>query len=167
MDKKPDFKAMVDHATEKINELGRKASEAVNRALEKVKFQGSTQEAYQEATYVYEVVGTTDLIGRPATVRGFLIDDTLELLIRMDQENQGYVRKNVALRDKNDKSLIQIDQVYRDSVVYVDLNVGEKTVKIACFLATYKAFDKDTYEKNVVKVEEDKVVGKAYINKEK
>ena len=166
MDKKPDFRRMVDQATDKINELGRKASHLVNQALEKVKFQGNAQEAYLEATYVYEVVGTTDLIGRPYTVRGFLIDDELELLIRMDQENQGYVRKNVALRDKNDKSLIQIDQVYRDNVVYVDLNVGEKTVKIACFLATYKAFDKDSYEKNVVKVEEDKIVGKAHISKD-
>ena len=166
MDKKSEIKHMVDHATDKINELGRKASKAINQALEKVKFQGSTQEAYQEATYVYEVVGTTDLIGRPYTVRGFLIDDALELLIRMDQENQGFVRNNVALRDKNDKSLIQIDRVYRDSVVYVDLNVGEKTVKIACFLATYKAFDKDTYEKNVIKVEEDKIVGKAHITKD-
>ncbi len=166
MDKKPDFRKIVNDATEKINELGKKASKIVNEAFASVKFQGSFQEAYNEATYAYEVVGTTDLIGRPATVRGFLVDDELEMLVRMDQENQGFVRKNVALRDKNDKSLIQIDKVFRDSVIYVDLNVGEKVVQVACFLATYKAFDSDTYVKNVVKVEEDEIVGKAHMSKD-
>ncbi len=167
MDKKPDFRKFVNDATKKINELGKKASKVVNDAFSNIKFPGSIQEAYQEATYAYEVVGTTDLIGRPATVRGFLVDDSLELLVRMDQENQGYIRRNVALRDKEDKSLIQIDQVYRDEVIYVDLNVGDQQVKIACFLATYKAFDTDTYEKNIVKVEEDQVVGKAHMSKDK
>ncbi len=166
MDKKPDIRKMVDNATEKINELGRKASKIVNDAFENIKFSGSIQEAYQEATYLYEVVGTADLIGRPATVRGFLVDDQLELLVRMDQENQSYIKKNVALRDKNDKSLIQIENVYRDTVIYVDLNVGDKVAKIACFLTTYKAFDSDTYVKNVVKIEDDKVVGKAQMPKD-
>ena len=166
MDKKPDIRKIVNDAADKINELGKKASKIVNSAFENVKFRGSFQEAYQEATYAYEVVGTSDLIGRPATVRGFLIEDDLQLLVRMDQENQGYIRKNVALRDKNDKSLIQIDQVFRDTVIYVDLNVDEKVIKVACFLATYKAFDSDTYEKNVIKVEEDEIVGKAHMPKD-
>lgn len=167
MHKKTDFRTIVNDATDKVNGLAKKASKIVNKALEKAKFNGSFQEAYQEATYAYEVVGTADLIGRPATVRGFLIDDALEILIRMDQENQTYVRRNVALRDKNDKSLIQIDEVFRDTVVYVDLNVGNEVKQIACFLATYKAFNSDTYVKNVIKVEDDQIVGKAYMAKDK
>ena len=165
MDHKERFKKVVDEATEHINELGRKASNKINQTLKKMKFTGSVQEAYQKASYTYEIVGTADLIGRPYTIRGFLIADELELLIRIDEENQTYIRRNVALRDKADKSLIQIDYINRDEIVYVDLNVDDKVVQLACYVATYKAFNHDTFEKDVVKVEEDKVVGKVHMEK--
>jgi hypothetical protein len=71
------------------------------------------------------------------------------------------------LRDKHDKSLIQIDKINRDTIVYVDLNVDDKVVQVACYLATYKAFNQDTFEKNIVKVEDDRVVGKVHMEKDK
>lgn len=166
MSKKEAFKKLVDDATKHINDLGSKASKNVNKAIKKMAYKGSVRSSYEKATYEYEIVGTAKLNGRPLTVRGFLVDDALELLVRFDQKNQSYVKKNIALRDKNDQSLIQIDQVYRDEVIYVDLSVNQKVEKIACFLATYKAFDESTFVKDVINVEEDRVVGQAHISKD-
>ncbi len=158
------FKNWVNESTEKLNQSARKLEDRVRKEVGHIQKQGTISEVYEQASYLYEIVGTSDWANNPKKVRGFLVEDDVKILIKVDEDNQELVVKNALLKDVNDESLIQIDEVFRDEMVYLDLQVEDDVVNIACFYATYKAKDIPSNVHNVVKVEEDKVVGTVHFS---
>ncbi len=158
------FKNWVNESTDKLNESAKKLENKVKKEVKHFQKQGSFSEVYENASYLYEIVGTSDWANKPKRIRGFLVGDDVKLLIKVDEENQALVVKNVLLKDVKDESIIQIDEVYRDEMVYLDLKVEDDVVNIACFYATYKAKDIPNNTHNVVKVEEEEVVGTVHFS---
>jgi len=153
------FKKWVDKSTETINEKANHLNKKIKTEVKHYQKNSDVQKAFEKASYVYEIVGTTAWNDKPRRIRGFLVEDELKILFKIDDDHQSFIVKNVLLQDVEDESIIQIDEVFRDETVYLDLNVNDEIVPISCLHATYKAKDIPNNPKNVVKVEEDKVVG--------
>ncbi|MGE4320807.1 MAG: hypothetical protein AB7E61_05120 [Acholeplasmataceae bacterium] len=153
------FKDWVNQSTEKINESSKKIEKKVKNEVKFFQKQGSLNEAFEQASYQYEIVGTTNWMNKPKRIKGFLVEDDLKILIKIEEENHELIVKNVLLKDVKDESIIQIDEVHRDEMVYLDLKVDDQVMPVGCFYATYKAQDIPNNRKNVVKVEDDKIVG--------
>ena len=158
------FKKWVDDSSKAINDSARALEHRFKKEVKHYQGQNELNEAFDNASYTYEIVGTTNWANKPKRVRGFLVENDLKVLFKIDDENHEAIVKNALLKDVNDESIIQIDKVIRDEMVYLDLNVGDETIPVGCFYATYKAQDIPKDAKNVIKVEEDEVVGKVHFH---
>lgn len=156
------FKKWVDNSTEKLNKAASNLNNKVKNEVKHYQKNGDIQKSFEKASYLYEIIGTTGWNDKPKRIRGFLVEDDLKILFKLDDENQSLVVKNVLLQDVNDESIIQIDEVFRDEAVYLDLKVNDSVVPIGCLYATYKAKDIPSDPKNIIKVEEDQVVGQVH-----
>lgn len=158
------FKDWVNKSSEKINEATHKLESKVKNEFGHIKQQGNLNTAYEKASYVYELVGTTNWANKPKKIRAFLVENDVKILFKIDEENQELIVKNIRLQDVKDNSIIQIDEVFRDEMVYLDLYVDKISMPIGCFYATYKAQDISNDKSNVIKVEEDEVVGSVHFS---
>ena len=158
MKKKHDeFKNWVEKSTKNLDEK-------VKKEVKSLQKHGEFNEAYEKASYVYEIIGTTNWTNKPKRIHGFLVEDDLKVLFKIDEDNQELIVKNVLLKDVNDESIIQIDRVIRDEMVYLDLKLSNDVEQIGCFYATYKAKDIPQNPHNVIKVEEDEIVGTVHFS---
>lgn len=153
------FKKWVDDSTSKANEGAKNLNKKVKKEFNFYQTNGDLNEAYDNASYEYEIIGTSNWANKPKRIKGFLVEDDLKILFKIDENHQEYIVRNVLLKDVKDESIIQIDKVIRDEAVYLDLKVQNKVVPIGCFYASYKAKDIPDNPHNVVKVEEEEVVG--------